>query len=320
METSQRENKKTVDRIIAILLGAAIAMVMFVFQIYALGTYGAILFVVTPLIATTTSAFFYSLRQPEEYGWTFWVSTLSLMLPACLMLLAGLEGLICIAMAAIPAVLFGLLGTIIGKAAASKHALKSSHLAFVVFILPLMGGTESAMVTPTLNEVVTTIEIDAPPETVWPYVIAYSSLPEPTEFLFRTGIGYPQTVWMEGTGVGATRYCGFSTGTYVEPITRWEPPYRLTFDVTNTPPAMKEMSFYDHVHAPHLNQTPRNRRGEFRLTRLEGNRTRMEGSTWYDIEIYPQVYWRLWADSVVHAVHQRVFNHIKQQAEMKGTR
>jgi hypothetical protein len=81
---------------------------------------------------------------------------------------------------------------------------------------------------------------------------------------------------------------------------------------------MKELSFYDDVHAPHLSQTPRNRRGEFRLTRLAGNRTRLEGSTWYDIEMYPQFYWRLWADATVHAVHHRVFNHIKQQAEAQS--
>ena len=310
-----KTKEKTRNKLIATLLGASIGMAMLGLSVYALKTYGAALFILTPLIASAASAFYYSRRHPGEWGATFMASFLSLMLPACLMLLMGLEGLICIAMAAVPAVIVALIGTVIGQAAASKFGDNSSPLAMVIFILPLMAGAESATVTLPLNEVVTTIEIDAPPEAVWPHVIGYSSLPAPTEWLFRTGVAYPEKVWMEGTGVGATRYCGFSTGTYAEPITRWEPPYRLTFNVTSTPPAMKELSFYDHVDAPHLNRTPRNRRGEFRLTRLAGNRTRLEGSTWYDIEMYPQFYWRLWADATVHAVHQRVFNHIKQQSE-----
>lgn len=315
----KKVSNKVLDRILAIFCGALVGTVMIFFSIYLLATYGAVLFLLTPLVAATLSAFIYRLRQPDEYGWTFTVSYLSLMLPACLLLLTGLEGVICVAMAALPAAIFGFFGTVIGLSAADRFELKSSQLAMVVFVLPLMGGAESATVTPPLNEVVTAIEINAPTEAVWPHVIGYSSLPEPTEWLFRTGIGYPQKVWMEGAGVGATRYCDFSTGTYSEPITRWEPPYRLTFDVTNTPPAMKELSLYDDVHAPHLSQTPRNRRGEFRLTRLAENRTRLEGSTWYDIEMYPQFYWRLWADATVHAVHQRVFNHIKEQAEAQMT-
>ncbi len=303
------------DRIFAISCGSILGTVMIVFSVYALASYGAVLFLLTPLIAATLSALIYSVRRPDESGWTFWVSFLSLMLPACLLLAAGLEGLICIAMAALPAAICGFLGMVIGRAAAERFGAKTSHAALMIIFLPLAGGVESTIVTAPLNEVVTAIEIDAPPEAVWPHVIGYSSLPDPTEWLFRTGIGYPQKVWMEGEGVGAMRYCGFSTGIYSEAITRWEPPYRLSFDVTNTPPAMKELSFYDEVHAPHLKQTPRNHRGEFRLTRLPGNRTRLEGSTWYDIEMYPQFYWRLWADATVHAVHQRVFSHIKEKAE-----
>jgi len=39
---------------------------------------------------------------------------------------------------------------------------------------------------------------------------------------------------------------------FVEPITRWEPPARLSFDVRSQPLPMQEWSFYRRVHPPHL--------------------------------------------------------------------
>lgn len=312
MESGADKNQ---DMIAGGLFGTAIMILMIFLSVYLMSSYGAILFIATPLVAAAVSAFYFTRRHPFEGRAAMGASFFSLLLPAAVLLLLGLEGLICIAMALLPASALVAIGGILGHAAASRLNARPRHLAIIVVCLPLLAGGEAATVAPALNEVVTTIEIDAPPEAVWPHVIAYAELPAPQEWFFRAGIGYPEKVWMEGTGVGATRYCGFSTGTYVEPITHWAPPYRLAFDVTNTPPAMKELSFYEHVHAPHLAQTPRNRRGEFRLVRLPGNRTRLEGSSWYDIEMYPQFYWRWWADAAARAVHERVFAHIKRQAE-----
>lgn len=314
METATKKDRTVV---VSSLLGTLITYAMVGLGVYGMNTYGVILFIVTPLVAATVSSFYYTRRHPNNGGEAIGVSFLTMLLSMVGMLLLGLEGLLCIVMAAVPAAFLFLIGALIGHAVASRSGARGSHLAIAVICLPLLAGAEAKTVAPALNEVVTTIEIDAPPEAVWPHVIAYAELPAPPEWFFRAGIGYPEKVWMAGTGVGATRYCGFSTGTYVEPITHWEPPHRLAFDVTNTPPAMKELSIYEHVHAPHLAQTPRNRRGEFRLTRLPGNRTRLAGSSWYDIEMYPQFYWRLWADAAAQAVHERVFAHIKRQAEKK---
>ena len=56
-------------------------------------------------------------------------------------------------------------------------------------------------------------------------------------------------------------------------------------------------------------------RGEFRLVRLADGRTRLEGSTWYEFQMYPQDYWTLWSDAAIHRIHQRVLEHIKRLAE-----
>ena len=53
------------------------------------------------------------------------------------------------------------------------------------------------------------------------------------------------------------------------------------------------------------------RRGEFRLTALPEGRTRLEGSTFYTLAIYPEMYWVGWSEALLHAIHHRVLSHIK---------
>jgi hypothetical protein len=101
----------------------------------------------------------------------------------------------------------------------------------------------------------------------------------------------------------------------VEPITTWDAPRRLSFDVAAQPPARKEWSPFRHVHPPHLDGSLRSRRGEFRLIALDGGRTRLEGSTWYELSMYPATYWKAWSDGLIHAIHHRVLRHVKQSSE-----
>jgi hypothetical protein len=114
------------------------------------------------------------------------------------------------------------------------------------------------------------------------------------------------------------RRCEFSTGAFVEPISAWDEPRRLAFDVTAQPPALRELSPYGTIGAPHLGGAFRARRGEFRLIALPHGRTRLEGSTWYELDMAPAVYWRPWTDALVHAIHLRVLRHVKRLAEGTG--
>jgi hypothetical protein len=120
--------------------------------------------------------------------------------------------------------------------------------------------------------------------------------------------------------VGAVRRCEFTTGAFVEPITVWDAPSRLAFDVTEEPVPMEEWSPYSRVYATHLQHYFRSRRGEFRLTALPGNRTRLEGSTWYTLDVHPNFYWRLWAEGFVHTIHARVLDHVARLAEEDARR
>jgi len=169
--------------------------------------------------------------------------------------------------------------------------------------------------TPPLYAVKTSILINAKPEAVWNNVVSFAQLDQPTELIFKTGIAYPIHAKIEGTGVGAVRHCVFSTGEFVEPITVWDQPRLLAFSVSGQPPTMEEMSIYRDLHPPHLERYLISKRGQFELKALPDGKTLLEGTTWYQNRYWPGVYWHLWSDAIIHRIHSRVLNHIKNLSE-----
>ena len=115
--------------------------------------------------------------------------------------------------------------------------------------------------------------------------------------------------------MGAVRHCEFTTGAFVEPITVWEPPHKLAFDVVDQPPSMEEWSPWNVVHAPHLVGTMQSRRGQFELVELGPTTTRLVGTTWYTLDLAPGAYWSLFSDAIVHRIHGRVLRHIESLSE-----
>lgn len=81
------------------------------------------------------------------------------------------------------------------------------------------------------------------------------------------------------------------------------------------PAPLTELSIYNEVYAPHIHGFFQSRRGEFRLIRLGNGRTRLEGHTWYSVSIYPQGYWRMISEPLLHAIHRRVLDQVKREAE-----
>lgn len=136
----------------------------------------------------------------------------------------------------------------------------------------------------------------------------------------RASVFAPLRARIEGHAVGATRYCDFTTGSFVEPITSWDENRLLAFDITAQALPMEELSPYRNVHPPHLDGYFRATHGEFRLTPLPGGRTRLEGRTAYVIDMFPQVYWTVPSRAIVSAIHRRVLHHIQTLAEEDGHR
>ena len=299
------------------LAGAVLGVVVVALAVYMLRSYGAGLFLALPFVVATVSAYLRVRFEPESSAFDAAVSgLLAVGGIAALCMLVAMEGAICMLMAAPLAIVLGLAGSNVGRLIAQREEGSPRHIGLGLMALPLALMLEPAPgAHPIAREVLTTIEIDAPPDAVWPHVVAFRPLPDPTDWLSRAGIAYPMSARIIGSGVGAVRYCEFSTGAFVEPITAWEPGRRLAFDVTSSPRPLRELSPYVQVDAPHLDDFLRSRRGEFRLIALAGGRTRLEGRTWYELEMAPEGYWRLIADWLIHRIHERVLGHIRREAE-----
>ncbi len=308
--------KRVPSAFLGISGGIVLGIIMVALGVFLKRQYGFSLFLGAPFAMGTLTAFLFNRQYSATLRETIQVTIYMFISVAGVLFLLAFEGAMCIAMAIPLGLLIGLFGAAVGRAIAlwGQRTLPPAISAILLF--PVCALLEPPHRTGrVLHEVQSSVVIDAPPERVWPHVIAFQPIAEPTDPVFRLGIAYPQYARIEGAGVGAVRYCVFSTGPFVEPITDWEPGKRLGFDVKSSPAPLGELSLYKDVSPPHLHGYLRSRRGEFRLVALPGGHTRLEGSTWYEIEMAPEPYWRLWSDFLIHRIHDRVLDHIKVEVE-----
>ena len=294
-------------------LATLVGIVLVVLATKLLGRYTMGLFCGAPFALGALAAYLHNRHDPRPLHETMGVVLITQFLMMGGILLFAIEGLVCIAMAIPLAFPIGCLGGYLGREIALRRPRELGMAGIVAIGLPLAGMMPAP--DPPLDQVTSVIEVDAPPEVVWRHVVSFSELPPPREALFQIGVAYPVRARIEGAGVGAVRRCEFSTGAFVEPITVWDAPSRLAFDVAESPLPMEEWSPWRDLYAKHLDSGFRSRRGEFRLVPLPGGRTRLEGRTWYALTIEPHPYWRIQADAIVHTIHRRVLRHVKHLAE-----
>ena len=301
--------------LLSITAGFGVGLAMIGLGVYTLNSYGVALFVGTPFVMGAVTAFLFNRRYPASSRETREVVLLMLAFTAGAVMLIAIEGVLCLAMAAPLALGLSLMGASFGRWVAERPPEPARRTAFGLLALPLSAALSGAPATPGLHEVLSVVEIDAPPDIVWKHVVSFPALAPPTEIVFRAGIAYPIEARIRGTGVGAVRECVFSTGVFVEPITAWEPGRLLRFDIVAQPAPMTEWSPYAHIAPPHLDGWFQSRRGEFRLIPLAGGRTRLEGRSWYELKLAPTAYWLVWSDALIGRIHHRVLMHIERLAE-----
>lgn len=284
--------------------------------------YGWGLFVGLPFALGMGAVLIYGYHERRSFGSCLLVQTLSIGFFGLALFALAIEGIICLMMAApigwVLSFMGGLVGYVIqARPWTQQHAAKA--LSAILFLTPfLMGAEYLAPPEYPLIAVKTAIIIDAPPEVVWKHVVSFAELPEPDSWLFKAGIAYPMRAEIHGEGVGAVRYCIFSTGPFVEPITVWDEPRLLKFSVTQQPRSMNELSIYANIDAPHIDDYLKSEGGQFLLEHLPDGKTRLEGTTWYRHRIWPAAYWRVWSDIIIHRIHMRVLRHIQKLSQSQG--
>lgn len=304
---------------VSLLITVPIGLATAVLGTQILMNYGWGLFVALPFVMGFTAALIYGARRPRSAAAQIGVACLSVLLLGVGLMGLAFEGLICIAMAAPLALPLAAFGGICAYAIQKNRRFHNDAPAFVAILLLFAPGIqwlEHAAARPApLFVVRSSLDIQAPPEEVWNKVVAFTEIPAPKEWMFRAGVAYPIRAEMLGRGVGAERHCVFSTGAFVEPIQIWDAPRLLKFSVTSNPAPMQEWTPYPHVDPPHLHGFLISEGGQFLLTPLPQGGTRLEGTTWYRHGLWPATYWRLWSDEIIHRIHLRVLNHIRDEVE-----
>lgn len=308
METENNWQRFTLAMAVPVLTGfAAVGMAVIYFK-----QYGFFVFVLLPVhLGFLSNALYGKTGMGKVLSNTFFV----LLFTSIPILVFALEGAICLAMAFPLAFGLAFLGSLLGMLTwdIGKKSIGIAPLLFLVFTPFLLSFESSHQSAPTVHQVVSTVEINAPIETVWRNVIAFPEIEKPPEGILQLDFAYPINAKIEGAGVGAIRRCNFNTGAFVEPITVWQEPNLLAFDVAEQPAPMTELSPYDNLQAAHLEYI-KAQRGQFRLYKKDG-KTVVEGTTFYTHDIAPDFYWNLFSDEIIHRIHLRVLNHIKEVSE-----
>jgi hypothetical protein len=281
--------------------------------------YGYALFLGVPVISGLLTALLYHHGRRWSWPRLLGLTAGNLVLSAVLVMLCRIEGFVCILMAAYLVAGMTLVGILIawGIQALTRRSGRKTHLhCLAVLCLPLaMNWEASHRREPPILEQTTSMEVDASPDAVWKFVPSFPAIPEPPAGWLASGVAYPIASEIDGIGIGATRRCLLSTGAMPEVVTVWEPGRRLEFEVQKTPPVMVETNPFGAVHAPHLEGYFQARYGRFVLVPLPDGRTRIEGTSWFVHDLWPQWYWEPVTRHTVTQIHRRVLTHIKSLAE-----
>jgi len=251
---------------------------------------------------------------------------------ALLFMATGFEGIICLVIAAPMLIVFAVIGAALGVFLCSVvvwvmgrlsemgcgggRGPKANTTALVLLPLLVALTLEPRLLPhPPTRVVHSSVLVQGDIAKVWEAVVAFPEITAPPGGIFDYGIAYPIRASIEGTGVGAIRRCTFNTGDFVEPITAWDEPHRLAFDVVENPLPMKEWSFWGEIDTPHLHGFIVSERGQFQLTQQPDGTVLLEGTTWYHQNLWPNAYWGAVSDQIIHQIHGRVLGHIKDVVE-----
>ena len=164
--------------LLGIAMSVGIGLVILVIVIYGTGSYGNVLFMGMPVLVSTISAFLYNRPSPRSLRGSLAIANISILLVGLALLLFALEGIICVVMFLPLGFAIGTLGGMVGYMLATIAPVQKRTILLLLALFPLLSGAELLYRPTPLYEVVSAVEIDAPPEAVWPHVIRFPPLPD----------------------------------------------------------------------------------------------------------------------------------------------
>lgn len=300
-------------------LFAGMAILVFAVLVSAvtLGAYGWGLFVMTPFLVGLTTAYLANRDVALAPGRSMSAVLLAAVLGVGALLMLALEGLVCILLVVPLGTVAALAGGALGRYLAAIGHRRGRPLLGVA-ALPLIFVVEAAVPPAVMITTFETVEIAAPPSTVWRVLTSNEPIGPAPRLIALAGFAFPIRGTLMGEGVGALRLGEFSTGIAHERVTAWQPGRKLAFTVIDQPAMMEEMSPYRRVHAPHLTGYFETGNTSFELQPRPGGATRLIARASHVLRLDPALYWEPMARWAIHANVSRVLDSVKDKAEKAG--
>ncbi len=301
--------------VLGVLAGVGLTLVAVALGTLVFGTYGYSLFLLTPFVIGTISGYIANYRADIGGRQTAWAVVIAVALGSLMLVAVALEGIVCVIMAAPLGLGMALIGGVLGREMALRSRRSAGQTLSCLALLPLMFSIENVLPPVAHFDTEQTIAVGAPPDVVWRSILSTDPIEGPLALPFRLGVAYPLRGEVRGEGVGAERLGEFSTGTAIERVTEWVPNQKLAFVVVRDIPGMRELSPYEHVHAPHVVGYFRTISTSFELVPRPDGGTEIVARTSHELRLDPVPYWLPMARWIVHQNNARVLEHIRIHAE-----
>jgi hypothetical protein len=308
------EHPRWVPAAQGVIAGFALTLIAVAVAALLFGTYGFGMFLVSPFVVGAMTGYFANRGADIDTIESSRIVMCATAIGALGLMAVALEGAVCIVLAAPIWIAAALVGGLLGRAIAEQGRSPAQTVSGLA-ALPLVFALETAFPVSIPFATEERIVIDAAPAAVWNAIVHMSPIDGPLTLPFRLGVAYPIGAEIIGEGIGAVRHGRFSTGTAIERVTEWEDQRKLAFAVLSEVPAMRELSPYEHVHAPHVVGYFRTTATSFALLPRGDGRTELIEQTSHELKLDPVFYWLPLARWLVHENNARVLAHIRRDAE-----
>ena len=260
-------------------------------------------------------------ERDGSYHWLHWIFApwVTVLLSNACLLVAGLEGMICVIFALPITLIMGSLGGIASGLSGRSKALSARSTSLCLAVLPFcLSFLEMQLNAPLqIRTVQTSILIHAPAATVWKNVARVPAINpaelEPT-WTHRIGFPLPVEATLDHEGIGGIRHASFEGGLlFIETVNEWEPLRKLGFSIAADTAHIPLTTLDEHV-------TIGGRffdvlDGEYRLEPLSNGDILLHLSSRERLSTDFNTYAALWSDAVMRDLQVSILQVVKHRCE-----
>ncbi|MFN8287313.1 MAG: TIGR01777 family oxidoreductase [Chitinophagales bacterium] len=283
-----------------------------------LGEYGSTLFLILPTSVGFTWAMLKSRNKLQSFGKLISSTALIGVMLCFLFILAGAEGLICVAMALPIIVPLMAIGAVFAYFVQSKVWARIYAPMLVLLINPIGILYDLKLQDFESSKITTEITVHASDKQVWHQLENPFGFGATNYFFLKRGVSYPTAMKLEKKDNCNFLACNYSNGNLTATVDSLEKNRLLHFRFKEAPISMSETSIYPNIEPEHIRSKFFIDYGEFRIIPINDTTCKVLATTAYKYKVGPTWYWRLWSDRLVNQIHEHVLEKLKVKTELSA--